>query len=79
MLGGQTRKSLLNTEKSLLNTEKSKGKEGHLTHTPAHPAPSFEETLKEREWEVNTELVRLMFKDILLTFKNIFKLLLAHS
>lgn len=65
MLGGQTRKSLL-------NTEKSKGKEGHLTQTPAHPAPSFEETLKEREWEVNTEPVRLMFKDILLTFKKNF-------
>lgn len=56
------------TRKSLLNTEKSKGKEGHLTHTPAHPAPSFEETLKEREWKVNIEPVRLMFKDILFTF-----------
>ena len=31
-----------------------------------------EETLKEREWEVNTELVRLMFKDILLTLKKNF-------
>ena len=54
--------------KYLLNAEKSKGKGCHLTHTPAHPAPSFEETLKEREWEVNIEPVRLLFKDILLTF-----------
>lgn len=56
------------TRKSLLNTEKSKGKEGHLTHTPAHSAPSFKETLKEREWKVSIEPVRLMFKDILFTF-----------
>lgn len=65
------------TRKYLLNTEKSKGKGCHLTHTPAHPAPSFKETLKEREWEVNIEPVRLLFKDILLTFLK--KILLAHS